>query len=333
MYQVPENLRKILKNVNETLLENYNSILSEDKARRKKYIVENFGEIQRNKPLTKEKLKEYEELGGVVGVDGSNNKLGGAEPHYIEIYQGLAKSTLFSDSSIMEGDYFTPLYLEEEKNILEEDEEVSITKIRRKKLVDVELEVALKSIDKFKPGIIMMDGSLLRYKIESKSKWEILREKCEDKGIILIGIVEDIKTKSIGDSIKLNDENHSMVDFYDREILYGLLEYGDTIKVPNNSEISKKYREGISSAFLKSSMEPAVIAIDIPENQKEYLDEMVGLVLALTPKSGRGIPLWLDIVDAEARIEDRMIEGLLDSFMDKRLVEMFFKAERDKRTF
>ncbi len=327
-------LGKAIENINNILLEEYNSVLSENKVKLKSYIDSSFGGIKKIEPLSKDILIEYEKLGGIVGVDGSNNKVGGTEPHYIEFYQGLAKSTKIKELSVIETDYYTPMEMDF-KTILEEDEdeEVPSTKIRRKKLAEVEIEVALRSIDELKPMIIMMDGSLLRYKIESKEKWELLKNRCTDEGIILIGIVEDIKTKVIGDFMKTDNIVDKISDFYDREILYGLLDYGEVVFIPNDGEISKKYREGISSAFIKSSTEPTVIAIDIMENQIDSLEDMIGLVLSLTPKNSRGIPLWLDIVDSEVRIEDKMINGLLESNMDKKLIETFFKAERDKRTF
>lgn len=333
MQKINEELKNAIIDANQLLLKNYDILLSNNKNEIRKKIIENFNSIKKQKSLTPIELEKIDELGGIVGVDGSNNKMGGAEPHFIEIYQGLAKSTKYSNKPILKSDYYTPLKINDNENILEEDEEITNTKIRRKKLVDVELDVAIESIDKLKPYIIMMDGSLLRYKIESKDKWEILKNKCEDEGIILIGIVEDIKTSTIGDAIKINNSSDKIVNFYDREILYGLLEYGELIEIPNNPEISKKYREGISSAFVKTSTDPSVIAIDIPESQKENLEEMIKIVLALTPKDSRGIPIWLDIVDNEVRIEDRMIKGVLESFMDRRILEIFFKAERDKRIF
>ena len=83
---------------------------------------------------------------------------------------------------------------------------------------------------------------------------------------------------------------------------------------------------------MRSSKAPTVIGMDILDSQKEYLEEMARLVLSLTPVDGRGVPLWIDIVDAEVRIPNQMIRGLLESNLNRQILEMFFISERDKRT-
>jgi len=59
---------------------------------------------------------------------------------------------------------------------------------------------------------------------------------------------------------------------------------------------------------------------------------MARLVFTLTPKYSRGVPLWLDIIDNEVKIPDQMIRGILESYLDRRIFEMLFVSERDKRT-
>ena len=72
--------------------------------------------------------------------------------------------------------------------------------------------------------------------------------------------------------------------------------------------------------------------MDILDSQREYLEEMARLVLTLTPEDGRGVPLWIDIVDREVRITDQLIRGLLESYLDREILEKLFISERDKRT-
>jgi len=59
---------------------------------------------------------------------------------------------------------------------------------------------------------------------------------------------------------------------------------------------------------------------------------MARLVFTLTPQSSRGVPLWMDIIDSEVKIPDQMIKGFLESYLDRRIFEMLFISERDKRT-
>nr|WP_272879016.1 DNA double-strand break repair nuclease NurA [Clostridium sp. Cult2] len=272
----------------------------------------------------------YSQEGGILGVDGSNNRMGGAYPHFVEIYQGLAKSTIHKDKPIYKTDFYTPLYSEgEETNPLENPLEKDQS-IRSEKLSTIEVEVALEGVRKFKPYAVIMDGSLIRYYIESFNRWMELRKECEENDIILIGVIKDIKTSIIGDLL-MKDKSLSIKEsFHDRELLYGLLEYGEM--VPIQAEVTKKAQEGFSSLFMRSSEAPNVIGMDILDNQRNYLEEMAKLVFTLTPKDGRGVPLWIDIVDSEVKIPDKMIRGLLESYLDREILEKFFISERDKRT-
>lgn len=331
MYDINRELRDNIVNISNILLDKYKDVLHKDKKEFKSYIEKNVGKIQKLSAFGKEELKKYEEYGGIVGVDGSNNKVGGAAPHYIELYQGLAKSTKHQNKPIIRTDFFTPLYEEVRRN--EEDSQDMETDdgIRRRKLAEIELDVALESIDELEPYAILMDGSLIRYDILASKKWELLKDRCEDEGIILVGIIEDIKTSIIGESLKLTEGKEIKDLFYDREMLYGILEYGELINIYD--DMTKKSKAGLSSLFLRSSDNPSVIGIDILDSQKKELEDIVRLILAITPRGSRGIPLWLDIVDSEVRIPDKMIRGLLESYMDKSILEVFFVPERDKRTF
>ncbi len=142
------------------------------------------------------------------------------------------------------------------------------------------------------------------------------------KGIILIGVIKDIKTNVIGEALKRDKSLEIEEIFYDRELLYGKLQYGEAIFI--YEDISKKTKEGFYSLFMRSSKAPTVIGMDILDSQKEYLEEMARLVLTLTPEDSRGVPLWIDIVDAEVKIPDKMIRGLLESYINREILEMFF---------
>lgn len=329
MYNINNELKKKIIYLNEALQNKYEKVLSLDKDFFRNFIGENIGSIKKLKKFDKEELNAFMEKGGILGVDGSNNRMGGAYPHYVEVYQGLAKSTIYKDRSLYKTDFYTPLYLEEEKSILE-DNITGEESIRSYKLSTIEIEAALEGIEEFNPYAIMMDGSLIRYDIESFDRWMELRRKCEERGIILIGVIKDIKTSIIGDLL-MEDKSLGIKEcFHDRELLYGLLEYGEMI--PIYKVESKKSKEGFASLFMRSSMAPTVIGMDILDSQKNHLEEMARIVLTLTPKDGRGVPLWLDIVDNEVKIPDKMIRGLLESYLDRDILEMFFISERDKRT-
>lgn len=325
MYSLNEQLKDKVAGLNKMLKNKYKSVLGLGRNQLRELISENVGKIKTLDKLDKDHLAIYESKGGIVGVDGSNNKLGGAYPHYVEIYQALAKSTIYKDDPLVLADIYSPLYMEEDEGPSEDEELADKTNI---KLSTIEVEAALEAIDRFKPYAILMDGGLIRYNIYANEKWLELKGRCEEEGILLVGVIEDIKTSIIGNELSHIDPNVKE-GFYDRELLFGQLDYGEIVMIKD--EVNKKEPEGYSSVFLRSSLEPSVIGMDIIESQKQYMEEMARLVFTLTPENSRGIPLWLDIIDREVNISDDIMKALLERYMDRGIYERFFLAERDKR--
>ena len=104
---------------------------------------------------------------------------------------------------------------------------------------------------------------------------------------------------------------------------------GEAIEIKDN--ISGKENVGLSSMFMRTSLDPTVIAIDLLDSQKEELINMANLVYSLTPENSRGIPLWLDLVDEEVKISDRLLEALMETYLDRDIYEKFFIPTRSKR--
>lgn len=328
MYNINDGLKEKVENLNLVLSEKYKDVLSLSKHDLRAFIVDNVGEIKTMKKLDKNLLSIYEKKGGIVGVDGSNNKIGGAYPHFVEIYQALAKSTLIKEEPIFLTDLYSPLYTEEVENPLENTERI-IEEKRNIKLSTLEVEVAIESVKKYKPYAILMDGGLIRYNIYAYDKWLELRSICEEEGIILVGVIKDIKTSIIGDTMIERNENKGQL-FYDRELLFGQLDYGEMILIYD--EVNKKGNQGYSSVFLRSSLQPSVIGMDILDSQSKFIEEMANLVFTLTPENSRGVPLWLDIVDKEVKISDDIMRALMERYLDRDVYERFFVSERDKRS-
>lgn len=327
IYNIHNDLKEKIVNLNNSMEERYREVLSIDKLFLRRFIEEYIGKITSLKKLDNKYLALYEAKGGIVGVDGSTNRMGGAYPHFVDIFQGLAKSTIVNNKAIFKSDLYTPLFSEKENNILAEDEK-EIAEQRNKLLANIEVEVALEAVRKYKPYAILMDGSLIRYNIYSYDSWINLRDECENQGVLLVGVIKDIKTSIIGDKLKEVYSNIN-VEVYDRELLFGQLQYGEMIII--NDEVNKKNKEGYSSLFMRSSLQPTVIGMDIIDSQKEYLEEMGRLVFTLTPENSRGVPLWLDIVDKEVQISDAIMKGLMERYMNRDLYERFFVSERARR--
>jgi hypothetical protein len=322
MLEISKELKNKVIKLNNELSDKYKDVFNMDKNELRLFIQDNIGDIEVMKKLSKEELKVYFEKNGVVGVDGSKNRIGGAYPHFVEVYQGLAKSSIYKKSSVYKADFYTPMLEEGEKEDVEDEKD-----IYNYKLSNIEVEAALEALEKFNPCVIIMDGSLIRYDIECFKTWMKLRRRCEKNGTILIGVIKDIKTNIIAGKLQKWEESPNSI--YDRELLYGLLQYGEMIKIKEN--VTKKSKEGFSSCFMRTSKSPAIIGMDILDTQKEYLDEMARLVFTLTPENSRGVPLWIDIVDNEVKISNEMMRSLLNNYLDREVLEKLFISERDKR--
>ena len=326
-----QELNTILKekviDLNFTLSQKYGDILKLGKKEIRELINTHVGQIKKMSKLDQRQLSIYESKGGIVGVDGSVNKLGGAYPHFVEVYQALAKSTTHRDDSVILADIYTPLDTDYEESPLGSEEGI-FENNRNIKLSTIEVDAAIESVIKHQPYAILMDGGLIRYNINAHDRWIKLRNLCEEKGIILVGVIKDIKTSIIGDKIKELD-NTIKDSFYDRELLFGQLDYGEMVLI--SDEANKKGPKGYASVFLRSSLAPSVIGMDIIDSQREHIEDMARLVFTLTPENSRGVPLWLDIVDKEVLISDEIMRSMMEQYMDRGLYERFFVSERDKR--
>lgn len=309
-----QDLEGQLKEVNTNLKNKYDFIFNLDKDAFRKELTNNVGRLIKMKKFSKDKLFKYKRT---VGVDGSNNRSGGAFPHFIEIFQGLAKST--DGNEIYKNKVYTPTL-----NDIYDDKNLS-----QKYLATIEIETALEYIDEYDFDYLMMDGGFIRYKINCLDLFTELRERCEAKNIILFGVIKDLKTNVIARSLEIDES------IYDREILFNRLIIGEALLIRN--EINKKFikdglGEGFSSAFMRTAKFPGAVGLDILDTQEKYLEEIASLVYTLTPMSSRGVPLWLDIVDKDVKITDEILTTLLEEYLDRDVYERFFISERDKRT-
>ena len=323
MYDLDDDLKQKIKEINISLRKTYGPYNEKSREFKRDFINKHIGNLIMLNKMSDSRLSKYN---NVIGVDGSTNRLGGVHPHYIELFQGLAKSTNNKYEDIIVNDVYTPIL---EINI-DNDEEIIDKK--RQLLAAVELDAAILGAKDKDPDIIMMDGGLVRYKIDDKSRYEELREKRKKKNIILIGVIKDVKTNMI--SISFNQIFEEEINLYDREMLNGVLNIGECILI--RDEVNKKYSEdkgdGFSSVFMRLSNSPNIVGLDILDTQANRLEEMADFVYSMTPKNSRGVPLWIDIVDSEVRITDELLSYLILDYIDRDLYEVFFNSERMNRT-
>jgi len=333
-----EDLKFLLKDCNDKLKEKYEnqSNLSRKDLRRLIDKTGKFINLDRLENLQIDKLIKGRPI---VGVDGSVNKQGKVYPHYIELLQALAKSTDRSQSGIVRHDIFSPMIEKDKQNILkkvsiannkvDEDSKVYAQevagKIRSSLLASLEVLVAYDSILKWNPSLIMMDGSLTRYKIQAEEKWEELMELALKREVVIVGVIEEIGTHDL--SLALGDDLPTkMTDMYDRELMFGLLDLGEMV-------LFDGAKDGLKKSFVRSSRDPGVIGIDILKEQSGAMKDVASLVYSLTPEAGRGIPIWLDIVDEEVRISNKMMEMIIDNYLDPTLKQRLFHSKRADRVY
>lgn len=324
MYSVDEKFKKKLEEVNGILKDRFNDFNKD--LNLLEFIKSDIGELIEIEPMGEDKLKTLKNKGGIVGVDGSVNRKGSAAPHYIDIFKVLAKSTSKNEEVTLI-ETFSPLLEDNITNILE-DEQLEFIDKRNQILATLEIQVAKESIKKLKPRIILMDGSLVRYSIENLEEWNKLKEECIKEDVILAGVIEDIKTDIIASHLYELGEKDYIIN--DRELLFGKLEYGQLIRIKDNVNIKYK-TASISSGFLSSALSPYVIAIDMIDEQRKYIEEIASLILSLTNKNSRGIPMWLDLVDREVKLSKAMTEAYLQRYLEPEVYERFFVEVRSKR--
>ena len=304
-------------NLNERLKNRKNvSKLSRKKVR--DLITDEIGKIKVYDRFSVDKLKEIKQDGCICVVDGSVNRIGANYPNYVEFFQSMA--LLSSDQEpLVKADILCPL--------VDEFSERDQFQISKEKLCATELAVAIEAVSHHDVKILMMDGTLMRYSLEAEGLYEDLVELCDEKGVILVGVVEEINTKIIMNTFNENGVNVGML--FDREALFNVLDMNEGFVVKEHK--SRKEEYDIEQAFIRTSKDPCVIAIDIPSQNMDDFDEIISFVLTLSDENTRGVPFLLDLVDKKTRIDNKQAEILAKKYLDTEMYQSIFRSQRSKR--
>jgi hypothetical protein len=312
----PELVNKI-KKVNENLQKIYqyspnNKIIIRQKLR------ESGAEIRHIPRLSTKALSNWLNGRELAAVDGSVNQTKGDSPHILYLFQALAKTT--KGYQCQATDIFSPLL-----HIQEEDG--STLNIRSHILSKLELIVATKLIEEKPLQVLLMDGALYHYRIDAPDEWEVLRKKAIQSNVLLVGVSEEITTENL---VKLEpfQSFQQRPHAYDRDLLFGVLNREEMVFI---EDIQSK--AGLQSVWMRLTSDPAITGFDVLSEQAVYKEEIASLLLTLTPRDGRGIPLWLDHVDREVRVTDKLIEALIEQYIDPEMRKMFFEKKRTSRPF
>ena len=281
-------------------------------------ITNEIGKIKIYDRFSVNKLKEIKQDGCVCVVDGSVNRIGANYPNYVEFFQSMA--LLGSDKEpLVKADILCPL--------VDEFSERDQFQISKEKLCATELAVAIEAVSNHDVKILMMDGTLMRYALEAEESYKKMVELCDTKGVFLVGVVEEISTKIIMNTFNANRIDVGML--FDREALFNVLDMNEGFVVEKYK--SRKEEYNIEQAFIRTSKDPCVIAIDIPSQNKDDFDKIISFVLTLSDENTRGVPFLLDLVDKKTRIDNKQAEILAKKYLDTEMYQSIFRSQRSKR--
>lgn len=256
----------------------------------------------------------------LVGIDGSYVVVGKNPPYTLLLGQALAKSTkaLDGDNGILKADVFTELTNNENSEFQGLNFASEVTKL--------EVTVANESFFKYNPFLIMFDGGFWRLEKEAELLWDSFKKMTLSNSLPIVGVIEDIGSYEFWD-LKINNEiNIPENIMLDSVLLFNVLDIGE-IFVFN----TKLFRNKYIKTFARFSEDPLPIACDFLLEQKNIVIDTLRFIYSITPSSGRGIPLWIDIVDNEVKITKEMTDLLIENCLDYTVVEKYFTGKRNKR--
>lgn len=313
---VNDNLKKSLEILNINLKNKLYEIEGLDRKSLRSNLA-NYGKLINLRKLTIDEMKYFKPT---ACIDGSVNRYGGSHPHYIDLFQGLSKISGDNKKSHFKSNIFSPII----NSIGDEDDE----DLRNKLLAKIEVDVALDTLEMDDVKVILMDGNLIRYSIRISEEYEMLKEKCEERNIFLAGFIKEAKSDSIFSLLfpKITD-----FKLYDKDLLYGVLDVGEGF-IPHD-DFNKKIDQGISSMILRTSNYPGVGGLEILSSQRDYLINIANFCYSLTPIMSRGVPMLIDMVDKEVKLDDKLTTELINSYVDRDVLERFFVSERSLRRY
>lgn len=304
-----------LKQSNEILSKTYsNSHSHKDLIRQK--VTKSASLIRQMSRLSPSQLRDFLTARKVAGTDGSVNQTNGEPPHVLYFFQALAKTT--DGLEKWRSDLYVPLI---------EEEEEPPSKRRSYLLAKLELEAAIGLIEEHDIGIMLMDGALYHYRIDAPEEWEALRLLALEKNTLLVGVSEEITTENLIKQSEFQEFARNPYS-YDRDLLFGILKQNEMVYFEDI-----QHKAGLSSVWMRLGSTPAITGFDMLEEQATAMEAVSDLLCTLTPKDGRGIPLWLDHIDKEIRITDRLVEGLVEQYVDPGVRKQFFTKVRQGRPY
>jgi hypothetical protein len=311
-------------------------------------------EFCRASRLTDGEIRKLFQGRALVGVDGSVNQVGNY-PYVIHLFKALAKSSRADQqglTAVEHVDLFSPLqegsrrviddFLALKRHELAEaaedpeartdlEEQQAYAMYVEQRMVELELEAAMEAIERFHPYLLLMDGGFSRLKGKGGEKWEQFERLAVDEGVLVVGVIEEVGSYRL--KSRLDEVNPELMKGFirghDREVLFNTLQPGEWLMSPLDRPIKKEFY----TVFARLSDLPQAGACDFLRDQVERvpLDEIMDFLYTMTPEKSRGVPLWLDLVDAQVRLTHKQIDLAVKASVDLENIETFLRPQRERR--
>lgn len=267
----------------------------------------------------------------VIAVDGSCQTAGAAYPYYLTLIQAAALTFPPTAQPLVKHRIFSPLFPEERAAVESwaggtQPAEVAAESRVRELMAEVELTAAHEAALKFRGAIVLLDGGFVHFRARAGALFDQLVQVVAENNQLLIGVIEEISSRLLGEAV--GDLWAGGNPPYDREILLGCMEVGEALVL--SPKLVKS--AGIGTVFARFATHPQPVAFDFLTAQEKQLPEVLGVLRALTPRDGRGVPAAVDIADRYVRLTAAEVEQLVATAVPAGLREVFLTAHRLRRT-
>lgn len=317
-----------LKGLN-TYLENRSKVGGSNRERRQR--AEQKGNFTPLCRLSGKEISSFFQGRPLVGVDGSLVTYGASYPYLLTFFRALAYATSVGGGHqrIWEQEIFSPL-LPRYQQVIDEQlsagqtPEEAMAHLRWRILAQIESKVAVQAVS-LKPRLLLLDGGFDRLKNHAPDLWHELKAAALREGVLLLGVTEEIATCSLMKILGFDGDPFCPGVMGDREILFGMLRPGEMYQLKERSGGEK------GRLYVRFAGHPQVVAVDYLREQEREIEPALYFLYSITPTHGRGIPLWLDVVDAEVRLRKEQVEAMIAACLDPAMVEVFLKPLRANR--
>jgi hypothetical protein len=259
----------------------------------------------------------------LVAVDGSTHGFGGSYPYVVYLFRAAARSS--RGERVVEQGYLSPLvaaHREEVAQVAAREgvpREHALLLVRDRQLCRLEVRAATAAVGAVGPGLVLFDGGFLRYAHHAPEEWEEYCRTARAAGAVSVGVIEEAASSGLARAVVGEG-------FFDRDLLFGLLDPGEAL-------FPAPVKRGVYTVFARLSRHPQPVACDFLPEHSQQAPAVMEYLYRITPSDSRGIPLFLDLVDAEVRLDEREVELLLTTWVEADLRERFLVPHRARRTY